>query len=31
MLTRVSETMNPHIRNMTPEQIAALVAFLARN
>jgi len=31
MLTRVSETMNPHIRNMTPEQIATLVAFLARN
>jgi cytochrome c553 len=31
MLTRVSETMNPHIRNMTPEQIAALVAFLAKD
>ncbi|MGZ5926646.1 MAG: c-type cytochrome [Rhizomicrobium sp.] len=31
MLTRVNDTMNPHIRNMTPEQIAALVAFLAKD
>ena len=31
MLTRVNETMNPHIRNLTPEQIAALVAFLAKD
>jgi cytochrome c553 len=31
MLTRVNETMNPHIRNMTAEQIAALVAFLAKD
>lgn len=31
MLTRVNETMNPHARNMTAEQMAALVAFLARD
>lgn len=31
LLTRVNETMNPHIRNMTAEQIAALVAYLARD
>ena len=31
MLTRVNQTMNPHIRNMTAEQIASLVAFLAKD
>ncbi len=31
MLTRVDKTMNPHARNMTSEQIAALVAYLAKD
>lgn len=31
MLTRVHATMNPRARNMTSEQIAALVAYLAKD
>lgn len=31
MLTRVNQAMNPHARNMTSEQIAALVAYLAKD
>ena len=31
MLARVNQTMNPHIRNMTAERIASLVAFLSKD
>ena len=31
LLARVNETMNSHIRNMTTEQIAALVTFLSKD
>jgi len=31
LLTRVNEAMNPHARNLTSEQMAALVAYLARD
>jgi cytochrome c553 len=31
MLARVNQTLNPHIRNMTAEQIASLVAFLSKD
>ena len=31
MITRVHDTMNPHARNMTEDQINALVAFLSRD
>lgn len=31
MLTRVNESMNPHARNMSNEQITALVAYLCRD
>lgn len=30
-MTRVNDTMNPHARDMTADQMAALVAYLARD
>ena len=31
LLTRVNQTMNPHARDMSAEQISALVAYLAKD
>jgi cytochrome c553 len=31
LLTRVNETMNPHARDMTADQISSLVAFLSKD